>query len=297
MKSAYFVYNNLSGRGLNDKKINIIKKYLSKTYEHIYFQISNDTNSLKDILSQAGKNHIDFIFTGGDGTFNTVINEVMKLKEKPTLGYLPSGTTNDIAKNFKLSNRLKKSLKIINAQEKIKFDLCLANEEKYFLYVAALGAFANISYVTKRKNKKRLGSIAYYRKAFIEAFKPKKIEVEIKTKDDSFKVKVPFVLVLNGRSVAGFKIGSNNEVYDNKFHVYLTRPGLFNGLLHYLFFKIRTYKIYTDEIEIKVFDQNDFWCFDGEKYSNTSIKIRAIPKALEIYAHPKIIKKHCKTKI
>lgn len=297
MKSAYFVYNNLSGRGLNDKKIKLIQKYLSMTYEHVYFEISNDVSSLRNILLQASKNHHDFIFTGGDGTFNLVINEAMKLKDRPVLGYLPSGTTNDIAKNFKLSHRLKKSLKIINAQEKIKFDLCLANEDKYFLYVAALGAFADIAYVTKRKNKKRLGSIAYYRKAFVEAFKPRKIEVEVKTKNETFKVKVPFVLVLNGRSVAGFKIGKNDEVYDAKFHIYLTRPGLFNGLLHYLFFKIRTYKIYTDEIEIKVFSHDDFWCFDGEKYSNTSIKICAIPKALEIYAHPKIIKKHCKTKI
>ncbi len=297
MKSAYFVYNNLSGRGLNDKKIKLIQKYLSKTYEHIYFEIANDIASLRSVLLQAGKNHHDFIFTGGDGTFNLVINEAMKLKEVPTLGYLPSGTTNDIAKNFKLSRRLKKSLKIINAQTKTKFDLCLANDDKYFLYVAALGAFADIAYVTKRKNKKRLGSIAYYRKAFIEAFKPKKIEVEIKMKEEAFRVKVPFVLVLNGRSVAGFKIGKSNEVYDNKFHVYLTRPGLFNGLLHYLFFKIRTYKIYTDEIEIKVLGKDDFWCFDGEKYSNESLKIRAIPKALEIYAHPKIIKKQCKTKI
>ena len=38
-----------------------------------------------------------FFCCGGDGTLNEVINGLMKLDKKIPVGYIPSGSTNDLA--------------------------------------------------------------------------------------------------------------------------------------------------------------------------------------------------------
>ena len=291
MKKAIYVYNTLSGRGIDDRRLQLIEKNLNKTYDDVLILKTNTIEELENASIKASEEKRDFIFSGGDGTFNQVVNVIMKLNEKPTLGYLPTGTTNDTAKNFLISRNIRKALKVIANQQSVKFDLCLANDEKYFTYVAALGAFADIAYVTKRKAKKKIGNLAYYRKAFLEAFKPRRIHVLVKTKDETFACDVPFILVLNGRSVASFKIGKRDELFDHKFHVYLTRPGPFNGLLHYLFFKIKTYKIVTDEIFLEAKNTEDDWCLDGERGNKGKLHIKTIPKALSIYVNPRLIKR------
>lgn len=291
MKRVIYVYNTLSGRGIDDKKLKYIEKSLNKIYDDVLILKTNTIDELEKASVIASEEGRDFIFSGGDGTFNQVVNIIMKLDKKPTLGYLPTGTTNDTANNFLISRNIKKALKVIAHQQSVNFDLCLANNERYFTYVAAFGAFADIAYVTKRKAKKKIGNLAYYRKAFLEAFKPRRIHVIVKTKDETFECDVPFILILNGRSVASFKIGKKDELFDHKFHVYLTRPGPFNGLLHYLFFKIKTHKIVTDEIYLEVKNSRDDWCLDGERGKSGKLHVKAIPEALSIYINPRLKKK------
>ena len=49
------------------------------------------------------------VCSGGDGTFNETVSGLMELPERPLLGYIPAGTTNDFAVSMKIATNLKKA--------------------------------------------------------------------------------------------------------------------------------------------------------------------------------------------
>ena len=91
-------------------------------------------------------------FGGGDGTFNLVVNEVLKNETRPILAYIPSGTANDIASNLKISKNVKKAVKVICEGSPIYHDVGKVNSN-YFVYICGAGTFTGVSYSTKKAYK------------------------------------------------------------------------------------------------------------------------------------------------
>ena len=88
-------------------------------------------------------------------------------------------------------------------------------------------------------------------------------------------------MVLNSRNVGGFPVNFGYSAKDGMFEVYITKPGVFNGLLHYLFFKMRTIKIKTDWIKITL-DKDDYFCFDGERGDKKIVEIQSLKQELKV---------------
>ena len=53
------------------------------------------------------------VVSGGDGTVNEVINAIADMPNRPQIGYIPTGTTNDLAHSLGIPKDLKKAMKII----------------------------------------------------------------------------------------------------------------------------------------------------------------------------------------
>ena len=86
-------------------------------------------------------------------------------------------------------------MRILEEGAVTSFDLGEINGT-FFTYVAAVGSYADIPYVTPRKYKKRLGRLAYYFVAVKEAFVPKRIPVHVVCDGKAYDLKVPFLLLL-----------------------------------------------------------------------------------------------------
>lgn len=281
MKTLFF-YSDCTGRGRVLKRINYVLTRLKKIYKKIDIKKTTSYEDLISTIDNACDNYDRLIFTGGDGTFNNVVNILMRHNKKPILGYIPGGTINDIGRNFGLSNNIKKALDILEENNVVEFDVAKINDY-YFNYVCAIGSFANIAYVTKKERKKRFGKIAYYNKAIQESFLPKTVIANLIIDDKKIETKVPFILILNGKNVGGFRINHKSNNHDGKVDLFLTKPGLFNGLLHYLFFKVKTSHYQAKHLEIKT-NQKMPWCIDGEVGPVGDITIDVIPLAIKIYA-------------
>ena len=52
------------------------------------------------------------VVLGGDGTLNEVINGIENFDDV-TLGYIPSGSSNDLARSLKIPRKPKKSLEMV----------------------------------------------------------------------------------------------------------------------------------------------------------------------------------------
>ena len=99
---------------------------------------------------------------GGDGTLSEVISGLMQIENPPPLGYIPMGTTNDVATTLGLpkNDTLAAARRILNGRPH-PFDVGGFGDDGYFAYIAAFGAFTEVSYATPQNQKKALGHLAY----------------------------------------------------------------------------------------------------------------------------------------
>lgn len=290
---ALFVYSTLTGHDTIRHHISLIEQKLKEKFDDVKLLQTSNKDELKEACLLACREYDYFIFAGGDGTVYEVINNIAGQEKKPILGYFPAGTINDFAKNFHISRNFRSALKTIIEGIPTPFDIMKINHG-YSGYVLACGAFSDIPYITKRKAKKVVGSLAYYVLAMREIFAPRKVIGTLKCNGKTYSVNTPFLLVLNSKSVGGFSINRKNKMNDGKFNIFITKPGVFNGLLHYLFFKMKTVKIETNHFTFTFADKTEPWCFDGELVNAGNVEVKCCPSHLQILTSRRVAKKLCK---
>ena len=281
MKVLY-LYSDKTGIAKSQRKVEKLNQSLKEIYDDITIKKTENLEDFeKNIRDSAGIFDI-LIVAGGDGSLKFAVTILMSIEKskRPTLGYIPTGTVNDAGKAVGYRGSIRQALKVLKAGATDIVDVCKVNDD-YFNFVCAAGAFSDIAYVVKRGSKKILGRLAYYFYALSQVFKRKTIECEVETKNEKFSVKTPFIMVMNSRNVGGFPVNFGYSVKDGLVEVYITKPGLFNGLLHYAFFKVKTTKLKVDYIKITL-KSDEYWCFDGERGDKKSVEIQVLKQELNV---------------
>ena len=139
-----FIYNPKSGKGKVFKKLDYIKQELLKKYEIVDVHETTSQQDTIDTAKYSCEKYDAIIFAGGDGTFNDITCGIAEMPNRPILGYIPTGTVNDIARNLGISKNIKKAIKAIVDNQYVTHDVGMVNNT-YFMYVAALGTFAATS--------------------------------------------------------------------------------------------------------------------------------------------------------
>ena len=97
------------------------------------------------IAAECGEDTDVVVAVGGDGTLNQTISGLMSLEQRPLLGYLPRGSTNDFAASLHISSDPAAAADQILHGQRRALDIGRWNE-RYFVYVASFGAFTRSSY-------------------------------------------------------------------------------------------------------------------------------------------------------
>ena len=112
--------------------------------------------------AQSGADYDAVACVGGDGTLSEVLAGLMRLKAPPPVGYIPMGTANDVATTLGLpKNDTVGAVRRILSGTPHPFDVGGFGKNEYFAYIAAFGAFTEVSYATPQDQKKLLGHLAY----------------------------------------------------------------------------------------------------------------------------------------
>ncbi len=209
---------------------------------------------------------------GGDGTLNEVVSGMVRAESTLPLGYIPAGSTNDFATTHHLNTALRPACRAILGDTYKSVDIGRIGD-RCFTYVAAFGAFTNLTYTTSQQLKNALGYTAYIVDGVRELAKlsPQHIRfiVDGKIYEDDYL----FGAVSNSTSVAGLltlpeHIVSTN---DGKFEVLLIRKPGFAGALTNVLFSMAAGTYDADGMvllsgsEITVSsDQPIEWSLDGE---------------------------------
>ncbi|MBQ5810341.1 MAG: YegS/Rv2252/BmrU family lipid kinase [Clostridia bacterium] len=234
--------------------------------------ISQKMGEIMEKVAQKAKDYDMVVCCGGDGTLNETVNGIIASGENVPLGYIPTGTMNDFAATHNLSREMNKAAKAIVSGEGEKCDLGRFND-RTFTYVAAFGAFSDVSYLTPQKAKASFGKAAYIFEGVKRIPTLKPVQIEIKT--DSAVIKDEFIygMVSNTISVGGFKFfpKGNIDTSDGLLELTLVKnPKNFGetqeAALSLLQGAEKSPMIYRMQVRKAVFTSSDAvsWTLDGE---------------------------------
>ena len=222
---------------------------------------------------------------GGDGTLSEVTAGMMRLGgDRKPIGYIPLGTANDVARTLGLSPKPVEAARNILSGHPISLDVGQFGTENFFTYVAAFGAFTEVSYATPQETKHALGYLAYPLEALRRL--PKITDYHAVVEYDGNTIEDDFVFgaVTNSTSVAGLvRLDADTvNLDDGMFEVILVRKPLdlldlsniATSILSMDFSGPNVLFLKSSEIHF-VFDEPVAWTRDGEDGgSHTDVLIR-----------------------
>lgn len=160
MKRALFIVNPKSGKANIRTTLLGVTDVLTKSDYLTTVYITQKAKDATEIVQKMGMEYDLLVCAGGDGTLDEIVEGVMRLDRQIPIGYIPSGSTNDFAKSLGIPfDNIEAAMAIANGTPFL-CDAGLFNES-YFTYVAAFGAFTEVSYSTPQQTKNVLGHLAY----------------------------------------------------------------------------------------------------------------------------------------
>ena len=197
------VINPVAGKG---KIKNRLYEVLHKLEEQGWIVTVHRTVCSGDVtafVEQYGADFDRIVFCGGDGTLSEGICGAMRSGLTVPLGYIPCGTTNDLAETLKLPKNIVKAAQVVAGGKPMQLDVGCFNGDRFFAYVASFGAFTKVSYETSQSVKNVFGHLAYVLAGIESLGDIQELSVEITADGIDFSGQYIFGAVCNSFSVAG----------------------------------------------------------------------------------------------
>lgn len=214
MKKLLFVFNPRSGKGkIKTCLADIIDIFTKHGYE-VTAHPTQAQGDCADKIAESASEYDIIVISGGDGTLNESVSGMLRIDEdkRVPIGYIPSGTMNDFAAGHGISKDMTVAAKDIMNGKTIKYDIGQFNGLN-FIYVAAFGAFTEVSYDTPQVQKNLFGSAAYVVEGIKSLAKIRGVHVKVKSENGIYAEEDALIcLVMNSTRVGGFKFGNFYDV-------------------------------------------------------------------------------------
>ena len=291
MQRLLFIYNPMAGKGMIRNSLSYILEEFSRNG---YEVVVHPTIGVKDatrVVQECGDAFDMIVCSGGDGTLDEVVTGLQTGHISRPIGYIPDGSTNDYATSLGIPMQMRRAARAVMNGSVFPCDIGRMNDS-YFVYVAAFGAFANVSYDTPQDMKNMLGHMAYIVRGMQSLASIKSYHMHYESEENSGTGDFLLGMITNSNSVGGFKgiTGPDVTLNDGVFEVTMIRmpaipamelpavlPALMGGTENK---NLITFK--TSRLEIW-FEEEVEWSRDGEYGgSHRHLVIENIPKALPI---------------
>ncbi len=228
MKKMLFLLNPNAGMGSAKEQLYMLVSFFSVNGFEVttYPIIPSKGLGSENILKEAKDRFDCVVCYGGDGTLNHVINGYMQNGYNIPLGYFPAGSTNDFAKSIGLSDSVLENAQTIVDGNIFRYDIGRFND-RYFNYVAAFGAFTEVSYDTDQTFKNVIGHAAYLLRGVLSLPDAMAKNCAFTVEHDGVKGEGEYIFggVSNSTSVGGFKMPHDERIQldDGVFEVTLIK--------------------------------------------------------------------------
>lgn len=273
MKRLLFIINPCSGKGrIRNKLLSVLDIFAKRGYRVETYVTQEALDARRKAVTR-GRSADLIVCSGGDGTLNEVVSGMMELKRLPVLGYIPAGSTNDYAASLGLPRRIENAARLAAEGKAYPVDVGKFGDDRYFVYIAAFGAFTEVSYLTPQDKKNLLGHQAYMLEAVKSLMDIRGRQMKITWEEGELEGEFLFGMVTNTTSVGGFKglVSRDVALDDGWFEALFIRmpknPLDLSGIVSYLFLKEEdnafVYRFKTRKLKIAAAEDVD-WVLDGE---------------------------------
>ena len=273
MKRLLFIINPCSGKGrIRNKLLSVLDIFAKRGYRVETYVTQEALDARRKAVTR-GRSADLIVCSGGDGTLNEVVSGMMELKRLPVLGYIPAGSTNDYAASLGLPRRIENAARLAAEGKASPVDVGKFGDDRYFVYIAAFGAFTEVSYLTPQDKKNLLGHQAYMLEAVKSLMDIRGRQMKITWEEGELEGEFLFGMVTNTTSVGGFKglVSRDVALDDGWFEALFIRmpknPLDLSGIVSYLFLKEEdngfVYRFKTRKLKTAAAEDVD-WVLDGE---------------------------------
>ncbi len=262
---------------------------------NVYVYSTTGRGDATRIAREEGPGVDRIVAFGGDGTLSEVINGVMHLpqRERPELGYIPAGTTNDFASGVGLSRNIVKAAETVLTGVPEPLDVGQFGEGRYFSYVASFGSFTKASYSAPQDMKNALGYAAYLLEGLRSLADIRSIPLKVTADGKIYENEFIFGAISNAMSVGGVMKYSDEQVNlsDGLFEVLMIRTPKNLTEIQSLLADManRNYTesphiLYQKAREVRVESEQPLaWTVDGEAGGETlEVTVRNCRRAIQI---------------
>lgn len=161
---------------------------------------------------------------GGDGTLDEVVSGLIDGGRRIPVGYIPAGSTNDYAGTLGLSHNMQQAARDVVNGTPFDCDVGRFGDDT-FVYVAAFGAFTEVSYDTSQDLKNVFGRAAYLLEGVKRIKDIRSYSVHAVSAAGCIEGEFLYGMITNSKSVGGFKgiTGADVELDDGQLEVLLIR--------------------------------------------------------------------------
>ncbi len=226
-------------------------------------------------LIHAHIHEYDFVTCiGGDGTLSEVVGGMMSASVQRPIGYIPMGTANDVAKTLGIDSKqpILAARKIVEGKP-MSYDVGQFGTDNFFTYIAAFGAFTEVSYATPQETKQALGHLAYMLEGIKQLPKLSSHRAIVEYDDGVISDDFIFGAVTNSTSVAGLLRLESDKVSlsDGMFEILLVKMPqalkdlneIITSILSNNFNQQNVVFLKSKEVRI-MFEKPTAWTRDGE---------------------------------
>ncbi|VEI05859.1 diacylglycerol kinase [Kurthia zopfii] len=291
MKRARIIYNPTSGREAFKKRLpEVLERFEVAGYEtscHATTCEGDATFAARDAV----KRGFDIIVAvGGDGTLNEVVAGVSEFEERPKLGLIPMGTTNDFARAVRIPRDIKKAVDIILKGDSLPVDVGLAND-RYFINIAGGGRITELTYEVPSKLKTVLGQLAYYLKGVEMLPSLNATHMRIEYDGEVFDDEAMMVLIGLTNSVGGFeKLAPDASINDGLFSVFILKKCNIADFIKLVTLAVRgdhlkdSHVIYAKAKEVSIVSENKVQLnLDGEYGGDAPVVFKNLKRHVELF--------------
>lgn len=273
MKKLYFIFNLQSGKATIGSKLgSVIDMFTKAGYEVTARPTQERLDACAAAKYACNVGYDLIVCSGGDGTLNEVIQGVMKSEDKIPIGYIPAGSTNDFARGVGIPKGIEEAVQWIINGKPYPCDIGSFND-KYFTYIAAFGAFIEVTYETSQQAKNMLGHAAYILNGLTRLKSIKSYHMSVTYDTGTIEDDYIFGMVTNSSSVAGLLSLSDFLFDDGLYEVTLIKTPSNPLDLQRIIHSLLNIDIDIDTAYIKSFrtskikfecDEELQWTIDGE---------------------------------
>lgn len=291
MKKLLFIVNPRAGKTKSTAPLFDAVAAFSRAGYLVRVFVTEAGGQARDIAAKWGGQYDLVVCAGGDGTLNETISGLMQLEQRPPLGYLPNGSTNDFAASLHLHTTVATAARAVAGGIPYSLDIGRHND-RYFAYVASFGAFTRSSYSASQAAKNALGHFAYILEGLgdLDSLRPYRCAID--ADGEHFEGDFIFGAVCNSTSLGGLvKLDPKHvSMDDGTLELLLLRmPKTALDLQNLITAMTRMQYDYPGVIfrhvknVVLTTGENISWSLDGEYAASAPrVEIQCLPGAIEL---------------